>query len=428
MFSLTENFWVACAEALKVSALWAGLVGTLPNLFASSAQIAMETLASGASGRLATIRRLVAIQWLALLPLTLLPVIPERFRYSLLIGCAVLFAIGKALPDPVWVSLMSDHLPHRSKNRYFGWRNGTLGLIGLSGGLAAGQFLNAFDRKHVIAGFAVLFGIAAVLRLVSWILMGRMYEPRPRSVRPGSAQGEPLPGSFFEFVSSGHPFARFALFVGFFHFAVNLTGPYLPVYLLRDLRLSYATFTYVVLSASLTSMLGFRLWGTMADRYGNLKVIRATALFISIIPIFWFLLSEPIGLALLQNAGGFAWAGFQLGIMTFALSEVPPAFRTRALAWLAAVNGLAIFAGCWTGGMLLKVLPVWNGSAFRPLFLLSWILRSCTLLVFLKQLKELRPAQPISTLELYAGVLGLQPVLRSGKSWLEAAWPGGKGS
>lgn len=417
MIGFTENFWVACAEAIKVSALKAGLVSTLPQLISSAAQSTAGKATEKLGGKLNTLKRVIVVQWLSLLPLLFLPLLQEKFRYLLLMSCAILFSVGGALPGPAWLSLMSDHLPSRSIGKYFGWRNRILGMITLGCGLCAGQILQAF-KTNVLWGFSLIFGLAFVCRFSSWSFLIRMYEPKIRNKENENGNGEAhIPDSFFKFVrnDSEHHFVRFAFFVACFTFAVNIIGPYLAIYMLRDLHFPYSTFTYVTFAATLTSIFGVKIWGELSDQFGNLRVVQATSIFISIVPILWFISAEPVWLVLVNAFAGFVWSGFQLCIMTFAFSEVPAAMRTRAIGYLAALNGTAVFLGSYLGGSLLKVLPLIRHSAFGGLFLISGLLRISAAAYFLKNLKEIRASKPISTIELYAGALGLDSFFQSGK-------------
>lgn len=421
MLGLTENFWVAAGEALKVTALKAGLVSTLPHLISSFLQITVGSLTEKLGGRLQTLKKIIALQWLFLLPLTLLPVISAENRYPLLLVCAIFFAIGGALPGPAWLSLMSDHLPPKSTGKYFGWRNRIFGLVSLVLGLFAGQLLQIF-KKNILWGFALLFGIACILRFISWSLVIRMFDPkRVKKSLPNGNSGQALPKNFFSFlkIGMGHTWVRFVFFVGMFMFSVNITAPYLAVYMLRDLRYSYTTFSYVTFSATLAAIFGVKVWGELGDRFGHLNVIRATTLFISIIPLLWFTSGDPLWLVLVQICAGFVWSGFQLCSMTFAFSEISSEDRTHALGYLAALNGLGIFLGSAFGGFLVNVLPKIGHSSFLGLFLISALLRLLSCLLFFKKLKESRSVQSTTILNLYMDALGLYPLFQSGKETLE---------
>lgn len=413
----TENFWVACAEATKVSALKAGLVSTFPHLISSFTLTAAGKVTEKLGGRLPTIKKLVAIQWVALFPLIFLFLIQGKSQYLLLMICAILFSIGGSLPGPAWLSLMSDHLPAKSRGKYFGWRNRILGGINFGCGLFAGQILNFF-KKSPLKGFSVIYFLAFVTRLISWGFLIKMFDP-PIRKQTNHLEGNhtAIPDSFLEFIRNPGEtnFVKFALFSACFHFSVNIISPYLPVYMLRDLHFSYATFSYVVFAATLSSIFGMKVWGEMSDQFGCLRIVQATTIYISLIPILWFVSGDPVWLVIVNTTAGFAWAGFQLSAMLFAFSEVPPAFRTRAIGYLAALNGIATFLGSYVGGTLVNYLPVIGTSSFMGLFLISSAGRIATVSYFLKRLKETGPRQHISTFALYADALGLQPLFQSSK-------------
>ena len=293
MLGFTDNFLVACAEAMKVSALMTGMVGTLPHLVSSIAQTAAGRVTDRLGGRLKALKKLIVIQFSALFPLIFLPFTPEKFRYPAGF-CAVFFVVGGAIPGPAWLSLMSDHLPHRSRGKYFGWRNRILGGVSMACGLFAGQILNLF-KENPISGFAVLFGLAFICRVVSWSFLIRMFDPPERTPLKHVEHEVKIPDSFYKFLrqdDSENQFLKFSIFMACFMFSVNIVSPYLAVYMLRDLHYSYATFSYVTFSAALTSLFGMKVWGEL-DRFGNLR-IAATTLFIAAVPILWFVSGDPV--------------------------------------------------------------------------------------------------------------------------------------
>lgn len=420
MLGFTENFWVPCAEALKVTALRAGLVSTLPQFISSLSQTFSAHATQKLGGRIPVLKKLIAVQWVALFILIFLPFFPVYLRYSILMICATAFVIGGALPAPAWLSLMSDHLPLNSKGKYFGWRNRILWIVIFVSGLCAGQILQLF-KKNILWGFSVLFGIASLSRFISWSLLIQMHDPKPKN-NPTQSDIETadFPKSFPDFVLNGfsHNFVRFAFFVFSFTFAVNITAPYLAVYMLRQLHFSYSTFAYVIFSATLASIFGFKIWGELADKFGHLKVTRATTLFISIVPVFWFISGDPLWLIGVQIAAGFVWSGFQLCVTTFALSEIPSHIRTRAIGYLSALNGSSIFLGSLLGGVLLDHSPLIHGSAFHTLFLLSAFMRILSIVYFFKKLKETRTVKSASILSLYADALGILPAVQYGKEFI----------
>jgi len=277
-------------------------------------------------------------------------------------------------------------------------------------------------KKNILWGFALLFGLACILRFISWSLVIRMFDPkRIKNSLPQAQNGQALPRNFFSFLKIGmeHSWVRFVFFIGMFMFSVNISAPYLAVYMLRDLHYSYTTFSYVTFSATLAAIFGVKVWGELADRFGHLNVIRATTLFISIIPLLWFASGDPLWLVLVQICAGFIWSGFQLCTMTFAFSEISSEDRTHALGYLAALNGLGIFLGSTFGGFLVNVLPKIGPSQFLGLFLISAFMRFLSCLLFFKKLKESRLVQSTTILNLYMDALGLYPLFQSGKETLE---------
>ena len=87
----------------------------------------------------------------------------------------------------------------------------------------------------------------------------------------------------------------------------------------------------------------------LADRYGQLRVIRAVTLYITIIPLYWLVSDNPVWLFSVLLTSGFVWSGFEISNMTFVFAQTPSPVRTRAISYLMAVIGMAIFFGACTG-------------------------------------------------------------------------------
>lgn len=82
-------------------------------------------------------------------------------------------------------------------------------------------------------------------------------------------------------------FGRFVIYVALVNFATCIAAPFFAVYMLKSLGFSYANFTIVMMSATITSLLFMPFIGKFIDKYGNLTVIKIIGLLIPLIPILW---------------------------------------------------------------------------------------------------------------------------------------------
>jgi len=70
---------------------------------------------------------------------------------------------------------------------------------------------------------------------------------------------------------------------------ISISTPLLIVYLLRELNLNYLMYMVVTLFGVGISLFVIGVWGKIADKYGNYKVLKITSIILPITPILWIL-------------------------------------------------------------------------------------------------------------------------------------------
>jgi MFS family permease len=218
--------------------------------------------------------------------------------------------------------------------------------------------------------------------------------------------------SFFDFIKrlKESNFAKFVIFVACLNFSVNLASPFFAVLMLRDLKFNYITYTIIILSATIVSLLTIDRWGIHADRIGNIKIIRLTSLSIGFIPILWIICRNPFYLIFAQIFSGFFWSGFNLCASNFILDAVSKEKRTRCISYFNVINGTALCLGALMGGYLATHLPSLFGYRILSLFLISGILRLVTVLFFSAKIKEVRKVEEIKSRDLFYSMIGIKPI------------------
>lgn len=404
MQGLTTEYITPYALVLKASVLQVGVLTALPNMVASVAQLATAWLAAR-WGRKHVVTFFVFLQALTGVPIVLVPLLFRQNPAWALIGLVTLFVTFNALATPAWQSMMSDYLPRNRRGSYFGWRSKVLGIVSISCLFLAGLILHSL-RSRLLLGFYIVFSLATLCRFVSWYFLTLMDEPKLHA-HPGSYF------SFWDFIRRWRRsnFARFVFFISSLIFCVNMAAPFFSVFMLRDLQFDYVTYTVLIAAVSVMTILTVNRWGRMADRIGNLKVLRATALCIAGLPLFWLVNRAPLFLLAVQLFGGFVWAGFNLCVINFIYDAVTPAKRTRCLAYFTFFNGLAVCAGSLLGGFLAQRLPVLLGWRLLSLFLFSSLLRFAVVYTLGRRVREVRAVERMRTRDLFYNVIGLKTLM-----------------
>lgn len=405
MQGFTENYITPFALAMKATVSQIGILNSLPNLFSGLFQLKSADITERLGYRKKIIRISVFFHAFILLPIMLAPFVNPFYRIWALIFFIVLYAIFGTFANPAWQSLMSEHIPSDKRGRYFGWRNKRLGFIVIGSSFLAGWILHLFDKK-VFLGFTIIFSVATLSRFISWYFLNKMFEP-PRIKNVDSYF------SFLEFIKNIRKsnFGTFTVFVSAMNFSVNLAGPFFSVYMLRELGFNYMTYTIVIITATIVTLLSVNRWGAHADIAGNLRVIKLTSRFIPFVPILWLFSKSVYYLILIQVFAGFFWAGFNLCVSNFIFDAVSPEKRTRCISYFNTINGTAMCLGALIGGYLIWGLPRLSGSKILTIFLISGLMRFLVGILFLPKLKEVRRVEKFKSIDMFYSVLGIRPIL-----------------
>lgn len=427
MFGAGESYLQAFAVFLKATTAQITLITALPSLLGSVAQLVSAWVAGYAIPRKTLIFAGVLLQSAAWLPIIALAVIPAETSVALLIAAVVLYYVGGQFAAPPWSSLISDLVPERRRGRFFGRRTQLMSMMTFASLTAAGLALEFFEQRALAHwGFAAIFTVALAARLYSLGQLMRMHEPLSRL--------EPLTlpplGGLLERMR-GSDFTRFALFVAFMNLAVAIASPFYTLYMLRDLDFSYVEYTAASAFTVLMQFAALKLWGRLADVFGNLRVVQITSVVFPVLPVLWVVFPNFWAILFFQFVGGIVWAGFSLAAGNFLYDVVPPEKRAAYSAVHQTLSNTAIFGGALIGGFLATHGPlelqlagytVAFASGVWLALCASGVARAVVIAVFLRPLRETRLVRPISATALAIRVLRANALAE----WLFELLPGKK--
>ncbi len=311
----------------------------------------------------------------------------------LLILAFAIQLIAGNIAAPSWFSWIGDIVDGAYRGRWFAKRSLILGFVSIILAITSAFFLDYFKKNNLVMfGFMVLFALAIFGRLMSWRCFKTQYEPKIK-LKKGYYF------SFWDFLikSPKTNFGRFSIFRCFLAFSTAVISPLIAVYLLRTLGFSYVIYMMVIMAAGFFSLLVLGLWGKLADKFGNYKVIVISSLLIPIIPILWILNKSPIYLVLIPSiVSGVAWAGFHLAAGNFIYDNVSQGKRGVAVSYYNLLLGIGTFLGAGLGAILIQYL---NTSFIQPIvliFIISGVLRMFTVIIGLPKMKETRKIKEFS--------------------------------
>lgn len=401
---LVNDYIVPYALVLQATTRQIGALAAFPLLASSLAQLNPADITERLKSRKKVISISVFLHAIMLLPIILIPYCFNKQPALFLIIFFTICTGFNALAGPVMAGLLSEYVPHNIRGKYFGWRSKVLSMIIIGCSVIAG-FTLQFLKSQVLKGFLIIFSLALISRLISWYFVTHMYEPQLKG-------GKEAYFSFWDFVKGMRKsnFGRFVLFVSGLQFCVNIAAPFFPVFMLNDLKFNYVTYTVITSTVMAAQILTIGRWGRIADKVGNIRVLKFTALLISSLPLWWLVSHNPVYLVFAQAVSGFAWAGFGLCTANFIFDAVTPQKRIRCIGYLNVFVGLAVFLGGIIGGQLANILPNIFGYRILTLFLIASILRFSVVFMLSPKIKEVKETQALNIKDIVFSVIGIRPI------------------
>jgi len=317
---------------------------------------------------------------------------------TLIIAFYALLVVFGSFISPAWNSLMKDNVD-KARGDFFGKRNKIIKIVTLISMLVCGLILNYFKKTNLIfIGFAIIFGIAFVARLISDYFLSKHSEPKLK-LKKGYYF---TIGSFIRGIPKSN-FGKFALFVSLITFASAIASPFIAVYVLRDLNFDYIIWTMVIVSNAFSMLISMPFWGKFIDRFGSFRVMRWMGALIFLVPILWFFSSFLIKISIPFTLGyfiiieifsGFIWAGFNLSAVNFIYDAVTREKLALCVAYYNVFNGVGLFLGASLGGIIAS-LDI-NFLGLTPIlfvFLISGFMRLAAYLSMVSSVKEVRKVE-----------------------------------
>lgn len=410
-----ESYFSAFAVFLKANTAQIGFLASIPTLLASFAQLFSAWLGHKYGKRKAIILIGAGLQAVIWLPLMLLPMLFPQHAIELLIGCVILYHAFGNLASPQWSSLMGELVTERKRGRYFARRTAISSMVSFIALIVAGLLLHYFDDEQTTqTGFILIFLVAVTGRIISFYHLTKMYDP------PGhvAAMEIPLRTATFKSLTSSQ-FVRFSAFFALIQFSVYIASPFFSVYLLRDLHFSYMEFMACSASTVLFQFIALQRWGRISDIFGNRIILNLCGLLIPLLPFLWLLSDSFYYLLLVQAFGGFIWAGFSLSASNYLYDLIPQNKRATYMAIHNVLGSAGVFLGALLGGWLGTILPdhysllgfeITLTSVLYNIFILSFVLRLATMLVFIPRLREKRKIRRVPIRSLIFRVIAFNPL------------------
>lgn len=387
------------AIALQASNFIIGLITTLPNLIGSFTQLTTTSLMKKYSRKKIAVffTSLQASLWIPLILIGLLfakGVLSAKTAPILLLIIYSAIAVSGAIIGPAWNSWMQN-LVEKDRGKYFAKRARINGIVGLISMIIAGIILHFMKSINLFVGFAIIFGAAFLGRLVSSFLFTKKYEPKYK-------YEEKSYFSFPQFLEKilFNNFGHFTIFISLTTFATAIASPFFAVYMLKDLQLSYLSFTLISLASAASTLFFLPVLGKAIDKYGSVKIMKISGLFIPLVPILWLapeIIPGQIIIAYLiaiEIIAGIIWAGMNLAAGNFIFDAVTPQKISLCVTYFNILNAIGAVLGATIGGYLSSHnITILSIKSIIFVFILSAIVRFLVFIFIANKIKEVRPVK-----------------------------------
>jgi MFS family permease len=367
MVGMGEIYVPAFALAAGHGEVAAGLVATVPLLVGAVIQLAGPAGAVRAGSLRRWTALLSALQAAAFLPLAFAGAAGGIGVVALFAVMAVYWGTGLATGPP-WVTWIETLVPRPLRARYFG-RRGILTNVVLLGAILGGGAILEFSeaRGAALAGFAVLFLVAALGRGASAGFLAAHREPWKPACRPVGPR-EILAGL------RRTPAGRLIAAIVAVQASLFVALPFFTPWVLGPLRFTYAEYTGLVAALFLARMVFLPSLARAADRWGARALLVAAGIGFVPVTALWLLLDGFLPLLAVQVFAGTVSAAWELATLMLFFDTMPREERLGVFTWFNLANATAIVVGSLAGGALLEGMGGGRG-AYAAVFLGSTVLR-----------------------------------------------------
>lgn len=359
MVAFGESLIVPCALLLKLRPTEIAIVSTLPIALGGLSQFLTPYLFEWFRHRRRFIFFLMAIQVVGI-GLLFFPEQPSFLQFLL---ASILYWIGGAGVQPIWVSWMIPENPSEKLSLYHARRGALLSFVTCAAFVACGAILKNAPLLEVFQKF---FLAAALARLLgaTLILFHHDLKSPPFGMKVQAVETTTVKKSL-----GRHTVLILIGVLMLFRFGSGLSAPHFSQYMLSDLNLSYLTYTVLIGSSYLGRTLLAESWILTSLKFGSKTTLVASCFVIALLPALWMAHTDVWWFFSLELVGGGAWAAFDL-LPLLILAHMKLNHFSRYVGLLGMLVTLAALASGYLGGLLLE-----HGHSMALVFYLSTGLR-----------------------------------------------------
>ncbi|MDA0710283.1 MAG: MFS transporter [bacterium] len=179
--------------------------------------------------------------------------------------------------SPIYNDWLATIIPEDIRARFISRQTMANLVSGMASAFAAGKYIDLFSEETRYVAFFTAFALATFLGVSGYINLMRV---------PFREQKSDVPGNLLTPFRDG-PFLKLLLFFLLWNFALGISSPFYSVFMLKTLRIDYATvaiFNGMFMGAM---VIGCRVLGGLVDKYGGKAILQLLVPPCVVLPILW---------------------------------------------------------------------------------------------------------------------------------------------
>jgi len=292
----------------------------------------------------------------------LMSIAPWVFAASAIPSVAIIIwslrALGLAVANSAWMTVMIDAIPARQRPRLNSIRWAMLSVVSAVLVAAFGAMLDVIVFP---LNYQVLFLISFAGALLNLYFFSRIQVP-PLQTKPkrrwrigNLGQGV---RSYLSSITECREFVRFLLATTAFRVAFSMSIPLFSLYWVNELQASDSWIGLRSTAGYAALVIGYLVWGRIAGRIKHRRVLLISVLLYGLYPISTALIPSAPWLLPVAVIWGVALSGVDMGLFDLMLAAAPKDKMPRLSSVLNLVSNAAAFIGPMLGVMLSNATSV----------------------------------------------------------------------
>lgn len=266
-----------------------------------------------------------------------------------------------SLIGPAISSWMVDLTPLEIRGRYFAQREKIALVITAFMTIILGKVLDVTKLSGVpLRGFIIVGIVLVALGLLNIYALKNIVEVAGKNQVNQYKLKEVIT---LPLKSVG--FRKIILLFIVWSFALQVGGPYVAVYLVTGLKLSYTYIMTLSVISTIVRVVFTSFWGRIADQKSWFLSTELSIFLLAIVHFVWGFVTHAnyiVMAPLLHILGGIAWGGIGISMFNIQFLYAKREGRTMYLGLNAAIGGLVSFIAVWVGG---KIIHHFKDTVFR---------------------------------------------------------------